>query len=377
MCENIRRGAVKLRFEADGTEIWCHLSVLREVRKYRLLQDGEWTELNSSINNHDNVTEVDCRSESACKTILEKGGFPIAWIQQQNSSYKNVHFWANVFAALEKVEDQRVAPAAVAQADVAQGDQRLVPITKLREVYQSFSLYNTKVLVSMAEVHKQNPGLITALWQTSYKTFEKYNNEDCWGFTVRRPLTTSPDTLDDVRSTNQFTAFLKANQNCLGTNPGGAPDFYRFVQREINPRATRKGFFANGLPATSSGRGGIDLLLSLEDGDTNRPIVTEVKVANDKNAFYALIQVLAYAVEFATPNQRRRLHNAYPVLQEDGNLDVAIILLNRASTNPDVTLPAVQCIVKQINERAGECQGLGTITLLNRPAGADEWAVTR
>ena len=45
--------------------------------------------------------------------------------------------------------------------------------------------------------------------------------------------------------------------------------------------------------------------------EDRRPIIAEVKVGNDMNPFYALIQTLMYAAELATFNQATRLQQHY------------------------------------------------------------------
>jgi hypothetical protein len=67
----------------------------------------------------------------------------------------------------------------------------------------------------------------------------------------------------------------------------------------------------------------LDLLLAAE-----HPIIAEVKLRNDKNPFYALIQALTAAAELATPAQRDRLQRHYPQLlakTNDAALDIYII----------------------------------------------------
>lgn len=63
--------------------------------------------------------------------------------------------------------------------------------------------------------------------------------------------------------------------------------------------------------------------------------MAEVKVGNDKNPFYGLIQTLMYAAELVTFNQTTRLTNHYPQLQfpeviNDGipALDIYLVLCN-------------------------------------------------
>ena len=81
----------------------------------------------------------------------------------------------------------------------------------------------------------------------------------------------------------------------------------------------------------------MDLLLA-EDG---LPIVCEVKIDSDQDAFYGLIQALAYAAELATPNQIERLKENYPNKFNDGiepkDIGVLVLLVNSPNGNDKIT----------------------------------------
>lgn len=79
-----------------------------------------------------------------------------------------------------------------------------------------------------------------------------------------------------------------------------------YVTRELNPLRTEGGVFETGHAASNSGSGGMDLLLVSNDG---QPVVGEIKINEDMNPFFALIQSLTYAAELSTPNQLNRLRD--------------------------------------------------------------------
>jgi hypothetical protein len=74
----------------------------------------------------------------------------------------------------------------------------------------------------------------------------------------------------------------------------------------------------------------LDLLLAGNDG---LPIAAELKVDDDRDPFYALIQALAHAAMLVTPNQLARLRHNYPgVFTEEGSqIGVYVILVGEAT----------------------------------------------
>jgi hypothetical protein len=94
------------------------------------------------------------------------------------------------------------------------------------------------------------------------------------------------------------------------------------------------------------------------------PVVGEVKVKSDKNAFFALIQSLAYAVELSTKNQQKRLKATFPnayqeIVEDEPKIEIAIILVNKTS---QLTLEATKQLVNKINE-SNKFEGLGRVSI--------------
>lgn len=71
----------------------------------------------------------------------------------------------------------------------------------------------------------------------------------------------------------------------------------------------------------------------LRRGET--PVVAELKTATDRDAYYALVQLLACGAQLATANQRRRLHGCYPELGTDGPLDLLHLVQPRPKPSRD------------------------------------------
>ena len=195
------------------------------------------------------------------------------------------------------------------------------------------------------------------------KTFSEYRNQAGWGLGERKELPQAPQRLSDVSTTDEFTAFLKQH---------GLRDektVYTFVERELNPWSTRLGMFSNKLPATKSGRGGMDLLLQSEA--SGFPVVGEVKVKKDKNAFFALIQAMTYAVELSTPNQLNRLKTHFVEFGQleprKAAVEIAILMVNPVK---DRTLDPVLQLIGKLNRRK-KCLGMARLRLFKNSG--EEW----
>lgn len=114
---------------------------------------------------------------------------------------------------------------------------------------------------------------------------------------------------------------------------GEPPRTFTYVDFEVQPALTTPPPPAErGRPPTSTEPGAravsIDLLLRAEDG---APVVAEVKVKEDRDAFYALIQALAAAAQLVTPSQRERLREQYPELDSSAAVEVWLVIVPRTS----------------------------------------------
>lgn len=337
-----RVGAAKVITKA-GT-VWCHLSVLDDTLKLRRYSEGTAFEVDAESDEiEDFVPLADCKK----------------FVSAKSYSYKQIAVWTKILQMLEA----GTATPTRSSAKRSAANKTIVPITELRRVYDVMKLLDVKTFKNLAEFYCDNPTSLERLWELSRSTFSEYHNQDGWGLGKRKKLPQTPNTLSDVSTTNDFTAFVK--QNGLGDESTG----YTFVERELNPRRTRLGMFSNKLPATKSGSGGIDLLL--QSRANGLPVVGEVKVNDDKNAFYALMQAMTYAVELSTPNQLRRLKkhfNQFGQLNLDGAaVEVAILMVNPV---PDKTLDAVLKLIEVLNQRQA-CSGLARLTLLIN--NGEEW----
>jgi hypothetical protein len=105
----------------------------------------------------------------------------------------------------------------------------------------------------------------------------------------------------------------------------------RYIDRELVALRYPGAVFGSAELKGKTTRAAPRLDLLLESGD-DRPIVAEVKVANDKDPYFGLIQALMHTAHLATSNQVERLRNvrlSHPFEGKPGlPFDVYVILEN-------------------------------------------------
>lgn len=178
----------------------------------------------------------------------------------------------------------------------------MIPVTALRHLYRLLSKTRQESRLELAKEFARKPSIVQALVQESSEHFSYYENPE-EGF-HRRPL---EGLLPDQVASSLVSSHLLGkvvSGSCTVLNRPGLN--FAFVDYEINPHRTTRSFYENG---QSPRRGGMDLLLA--NRSDRFPIVGEVKVATDKDPFFALIQALMYSVEMTTDSQRTRLESVY------------------------------------------------------------------
>ncbi|NDJ15467.1 MAG: hypothetical protein EBY17_30535 [Acidobacteriia bacterium] len=327
-------GAAKV--SSNNGPLWCHVSERDGTRKLRRFAEGNFFEVETELSDIEDYVPL-----GECKKLLPG---------QQSYSFEAVSVWTKILGRLE-------AGGAKASVESAKksGKQNIVPITRLRRYYSSMKVFDSALFEGIAKFYRDTPGAMEQLWNDSLKAFEPYSNPEGWGLGTRRPLPEAPHCLQAVSSTDEFTAFAKTS----GLAEEGFS--FSFVEREINPWRTRNAVFSDKRPATKTGRGGIDLLLATSEGV---PVIGEVKVKDDKNAFFALLQAMTYAVELSTTKQQERLKTHFPQFDkldpEYAVVDIAIILVNPV---PDATREPVKSLITLMNKRR-KCGGLRRIMLV-------------
>ena len=187
-----------------------------------------------------------------------------------------------------------------------------IPVTSMRSLYGMFDLFcSLDCHLAMAEEARRdhNPATLAELFQRSVERFSDYSNVEEPFYPDHPPRKDIPDpqTIDRIAGTTSLTSFLKYSGTAQVVDNHDL-DFV-FVDRELVPaRTTGNVLFENGDPSIRVRR--LDWLLA--NAHDQRPVIAEVKVGDDKNPFYALIQLLMYAAELVTPAQLTRLRRHYP-----------------------------------------------------------------
>lgn len=180
-----------------------------------------------------------------------------------------------------------------------------IPVTKLREFYKFLRIFSTVTHLKILEDfnRKNNYKILIKIFEESQVHFAKYCSIDSFASSSKRKALPSLP-ISALKGTNDIVAILESNKiNKINKNP----DFdFEFIDREISPLRTTGGIkFETGKSGKSSGTGGLDFIgKNIKDG---LPILGEIKVGNDENPFFAVIQLLTYLSEFTTHNQLERI----------------------------------------------------------------------
>lgn len=335
-----RVGAAKVMTMAGP--VWCHMSESRNTLKLRRYSENAIFELNPDNNEVEEFVSLE-----KCREL----------VRAKSYSFKDVELWTKIFQALEMGVPSQ-------PKESKSKTPTIVPITVLRQFYETMKLLETATWVNLANFYSENPISLERLWNKSQMQFQIYENDDNWGRGETKPLPLVPKSVHSIQSTNEFTAFIKQANNSCSKSTG-----YTYVERELNPRRTQRAEFSDKRRVNNSGAGGIDVLLRSSLGF---PAVGEVKVGRDKNAFFALVQAITYAVELSTRSQFARLKKHFgdtykKLSDENGKVEVVLLMVNPVK---DDTLKPVLKLISVLNERK-KCRRLATITLIQNKA--EEW----
>lgn len=180
-------------------------------------------------------------------------------------------------------------------------------ITELRKLYE--------------QLDEDIPKILRNLFIASIEKLKHYDNKEEPLYNPNRPSKSSTPTRNTPRLQRYFEEKQKENQS---VEIGGSVE-YKYLACELSPLRTTKTISEDGTTGKHSGSGGIDIFCY--NTKTRHPVLIEYKSKNDKSLFFALIQLLTYASELATPNQFYRMRNSWPNLDfnEDNKLELCII----------------------------------------------------
>jgi hypothetical protein len=131
---------------------------------------------------------------------------------------------------------------------------------------------------------------------------------------------------------------------------------FEYMEREVSPLRTTHAIYSNNLPAKSSGTGGLDFIGW--NTSRNLPVLGEIKVKEDQNPFYALIQLLTYLSEISTPNQIDRINNYKHFGTANclsSNTKFYLYIISCRQLNPkkkyDLLLPSTKALAKNLSAK--------------------------
>ncbi len=186
-----------------------------------------------------------------------------------------------------------------------------IPETKLRNFYEMLKLFSNetqyKILTDFNR--KSNYTKLVDIYETSKKHFDnKYNYKGSFlGNKPDKRKKLKTNTKGEIKNTNDLVFHFQKNKIISFQKQNDYLNF-EYIEREISPIRTPKTKFESGKSGKSSGIGGVDFIGW--NTEKKLPILGEIKIKNDENPFYALIQLLTYLSEFSTPRQIDRINKA-------------------------------------------------------------------
>lgn len=181
-----------------------------------------------------------------------------------------------------------------------------IPTTKLRQFYDLLSLFSYDTQIDMiADFNRKDKYKeLINIYKESKTHFKKYSNiyETFISKEPRKPLTETKGL--KFKNTRDVIEYLKNKKTIQIINDPSLEFLY--IEREIDPRRTRKAKFDTGKSGKSSGIGGLDFIAW--NIPNKKPILGEIKCNADKTPFYAMIQLFMFCSELSTPNQIERVN---------------------------------------------------------------------
>lgn len=181
-----------------------------------------------------------------------------------------------------------------------------IPVTPLADEYRSLLKLSQRQRLDRAEQLIRRPAPLAKAFSDSRQQFASFDHADEDFYDPVPPRTTLPKKPKGLGSTVDVAARLSGQgpRRVLGDDQLS----FLYIDRELVPTRTKSGaVFADGKGIRSGLR--LDLLLANRHDGT--PIIGEVKVAQDKDPFFALIQALTHAAYLTTPSQLKRLARVY------------------------------------------------------------------
>jgi hypothetical protein len=322
-----------VRTEEGGAGKWYHLS--KGQANWYLRRHGTKTRYQPGL--LDLAEDARVVREMTLSEVAQATGYRAGDLSVEKASEE----WDRILDALETPAHDSVGhgpppvgPAVEDGLGGGHGAERIIPVTDMRCLYMVLQDFTSAEFhLSMAREAERAPVAkkLAERFRESVEQFSDYCNPHEPFYPARHELD-NPGQVREIDGTYTLTGVLVHQHGGIGEVENDPGLNFRYVDREIVPtRTTGRARFADGRSAICGKR----LDWFLQNSTDRRPIVAEVKVGNDKNPFYALIQTLMYAAELVTFNQTTRLTNHYPQLQfpEVTNegipaLDIYLVLYN-------------------------------------------------
>lgn len=215
-------------------------------------------------------------------------------------------------------------------------DMKIIPVTKLKNFYDSLSKLGLTTETQLCVLKDINTAKkyerLISLYEESKRHFKKYENIDepflPSDLSHRKDL---PAYVQTITNTQDVISVLKETQDRNNKIQVDESSYdFIYLEREMPTSRTTNGITEDGIVGRS-GSGGIDFI-GFNSND-RLPVLGEIKVRSDQNTFYALIQLLTYLSEISTPHQIERINKDklfkdIPNLTESASFYLYILLVN-------------------------------------------------
>jgi hypothetical protein len=202
------------------------------------------------------------------------------------------------------------------------------PLTEMLGLYRRLSAVGSRGLTAhldLATRFAQKPDELAERFALSVAQFARYRNPKQPFHERGAYAAIPPEAPPEIAHTVDFAALLARRRRWTVE---GRPDLaFSYVDREPDCMRTSPGQkLEDGKPSKNQ----ITADLLLRSAGDGTPIVAELKIRDDQDAFYGLVQALAAAAHLVTASQRLRLHNVYEFPPASGTggpyVDVYVVL---------------------------------------------------
>jgi hypothetical protein len=216
-----------------------------------------------------------------------------------------------------------------------------MPPTPLRKLYRSVGT-NIQDDKSACKTLLHDPELLAKMFRESVAVTDAFDG-------TKQPFLTNASlkirkTLGPQSRGDNRIVYLMSTKDQIAVEDGPPAYSFQFVRHQVPPLRLE------GAGQPRSGAGGVDYV-AIADGT---PVLGEIKLTGDKNAFSAFIQLLTYLSEFATEKQVQRANkykefNASLEYPQAFDMHILLVDVNRRR--------AATALIEQTKELAASFRG--------------------